>query len=224
MKKSIFIIIFLFLIFNSKVFGQEYFEGELKYKIEYEPLHPNISKNMLETEFGNSFSAYVKEDRYTMIYHATGQIGWMKIIVRLDEGYTYTEFEKNDTIIKSKFGKKKNKLLIFKKNKDDKKEVLGELCESITLDYELEPDAFFPTQKGKYYFNPKYKLNSSLYENYTDGFWNLYVKESKSISIRNEIEYPSIFKSVSEATSITPKKISFEMFEPNKSKVISIKE
>jgi len=62
------------------------------------------------------------------------------------------------------------------------------------------------------------------YKQLTMCFGNLYVKESKSISIRNEIEYPSIFKSVSEATSITPKKISFEMFEPNKSKVISIKE
>ncbi len=223
MKKSILIFSFIFFIFNSNVFGQDYFEGEIKYKVEYESLDNRIPKEMFEKEFGKSFSAYVKEDRYAMVYHATGQQGWMKVIVRLYEGYTYTEFEKSDTISKVKFGKEKNKLLNFIKNKDDKKEVLGELCESITIEYELDPDAFFPTQKGKYYFNPKYKLNSALYKNYTDSFWNLYVKESESISIRNEVEYQSIFKSISEATSIVSKEISFEVFKPNAAKVISEK-
>ncbi len=214
-------LILLFLLLISKSYGQEYFEGQIEYKIEYELLNPNISKDYLYTELGNSFTAYVQEDRYAMIYHGKGQLGWMKIIVRLDQGYSYTEYEKKDTISKTKFGLEKNKLLEFNRNSDNKKEVLGELCESITIEYKpSDPKSFFQTYKGKYYFNPKYKLNSDLYKNYTDGFWNLFVKESKSISIRNETEFYPLFKANQEAVSIDKKKIPTKIFEPNNQKVI----
>ncbi|WP_151894054.1 hypothetical protein [Patiriisocius marinistellae] len=83
------------------IYGQEYFEGEIIYEIEYEPINPNIPKEYLENEFGKSFNAYIKEDRYAMIYHGNGLKGWMKTIVRLDLGYSYTEFEKSDTIAKT---------------------------------------------------------------------------------------------------------------------------
>lgn len=221
MKHLIKLPLFFLFIFISNIYGQDYFEGELKYKIEYKSLSPSISTNFLETEFGNSFSAYVKEDRYAMIYHAKGKQGWMKIIVRLDKGYSYTEFEKSDTITKSKFGNEKDKLLEIKRNSDNKKEILGEYCESITIKYEpTDPKSFFQSFKGRYYFNPKYRLNSKLYKNYTDGFWNLFVQESESISIRNEAEFFPLFKSIAEAISIEQKEISFEMFEPNTSKMI----
>ena len=156
-----------------------------------------------------------------MIYHGTGELGWMKIIVRLDQGYSYTEYEKKDTISKTKFGLEKNKLLEFNHNSDNKKKVLGELCESITMEYQSsDPKSFFQTYRGKYYFNPKYRLNPELYKNYSDGFWNLYVKESKSISIRNEIEFYPLFKTFQEAISIDEKKIPLKTFEPNSEKVI----
>jgi hypothetical protein len=213
---------FFFLILISNVYGQDYFEGEINYKIEYETLNPNIPASYLETELGKSFTAYVKEDRYAMIYHATGQQGWMKIIVRLDQGYSYTEFQKSDTIVKSKFGTENNELIEFKRNLEDKKLVLGELCESITINYKpTDPKSFFQTFRGKYYFDPKYKLNANLYKNYTDGFWNLYVKESESISIRNETEFSPLFRAIQEAISIEIKDTPFSMFEPNVSKIIN---
>jgi hypothetical protein len=211
----------LLLLLISNVYGQEYFEGELNYKIEYQPLNPNIPKEYLETELGKSFTAYVKEDRYAMIYHATGQKGWMKIIVRLDQGYSYTEFEKSDTIVKTKFGIEKAELTAFKRNTDVKKVILDELCESVTIEYKpTDPDSFYQTFKGKYYFDPRHKLNVNLYKNYTDGFWNLFVEESESISIRNETEFSPLFKVVEEATSIEKKETPFAMFEPNELKII----
>ncbi|MBQ4804996.1 hypothetical protein J8L88_19180 [Aquimarina sp. MMG015] len=211
----------LFLLLISNMFGQEYFEGQIEYKIEYEPINPNIPRSYLSTELGDSFTAFVQEDRYTMIYNGKGELGWMKIIVRLDEGYSYTEYEKKDTITKAKFGLEKDKLLEFSRNPDDKKIVMDELCESITINYQpSDPKSFFKTFRGKYYFNPKYKLNSKLYENYTNGFWNLFVKESNSISIRNETEFYPFFKATQEAISIDEKKIPSKIFEPNNSKVI----
>ncbi|WP_299215746.1 hypothetical protein [uncultured Aquimarina sp.] len=200
--------------------GQEYFEGELFYSIQYEPINKSIPVEYLEKEMGTSFSAYVQEDRYAMIYHAEGTQGWMKIIVALKEGYSYTEYEKSDTIIKTKFGTEKEELVEFKRN-TDKKEVLNELCESVTINYKpLEPDAYVEMIKGTYYFNPKYKLNAKFYKNYTDGFWNLFVNEAKSISIRNETEFYPLFKTIQEVTLIEEKKIPDEVFELNASKVI----
>ncbi len=61
--------------------------------------------------------------------------------------------------------------------------------------------------RGKYYFNPKYKLNAKLYSEYTDCFWNLFVKESNAINIRNETEFYPLFKSIQEVTSIVQKNI-----------------
>lgn len=222
MKKTILSISF-FLIFIYSLKAQEFFEGELNYKIEYQSSNESIPNAILEREFGKTFTAFVKEDRYAMIYHAEGKQGWMKVIVRLDEGYTYTEFEKSDTIVKTKFGKESNELIEFKRNPDDKREILGNECESITLQYRPKgSDSFFQEMRGKYYFNPKYRLNPKLYSDHTEGFWNLYVQESESISIRNEIEYFPLFKTIQEVTSIVEKKVDETIFEPNKSKAIKL--
>lgn len=223
-KMKIFKIInsLILLLLVSNIYGQEYFEGEINYKIKYEPINPNIPTNYLETELGKTFTAFVKEDRYAMIYQATGQKGWLKVIVRLDQGYSYTEFERSDTIVKTKFGKQKEELIKFNRNSANKKEILGELCESVSITYKsTDPESFFQMFNGTYYFDPRYKLNKNLYENYTDGFWSLYVEESESISIRNETEFYPLFKAVQEATSITEKQIPFSIFEIDENKVIT---
>lgn len=205
----------------SNVYGQEYFEGEINYEIEYQPVNSNIPKSFLENEIGSSFKAYIKEDKYAMKYNSTGQKGWMKIIVRLDQGYTYTEFEKSNTIIKTKFGNEHESLIEFKRNTEDKKEILGEQCESVTINYETKnPEATHKIVKGKYYFNPKYRINPELYKNYTDGFWNQFFTETESVSVRNEIEYLTLFKVIQEAKSIEKREIPSAMFEPNESKLI----
>jgi len=67
----------------------------------YETLSPDIYVSYLEKEIGTSFTAYIQEDRFAMIYHATGEQGWMKAIIRLDENYTYIEYEKSDVIVKT---------------------------------------------------------------------------------------------------------------------------
>ena len=66
-------------------------------------------------------------------------------------------------------------------------------------------------------------MNKNLYEKYTDGFWNLFVKESESISIRSETAFYPFFKVVQEAISIEIKEMSFSLFEPDESKIINEK-
>ncbi|MGX1929611.1 hypothetical protein [Flagellimonas sp. 2504JD4-2] len=218
MIKKYLLYFFLFAYINSG-YSQDYFEGEIQYKIEYEALNQNISTEYLEKEIGKSFTAHVKEDRYSMIYNADGTNGWMKIIVRLDKGYYYTEFEKQDTITKTKFAPEKRELFLFERNHAEKKEVLDELCESVTIVHHPGEEIPFAQEiRGTHYFSPKYRLNKEKYKDYGNGFWNRYVNESGAISIRNETEYVPFFKSISEAVSIEEKQIPDSLFEPNRDK------
>jgi len=212
---------FFFLLMITTMSGQEYFEGVLEYKVSYESSSEFIPVETLKSEFGTSFTAYVQEDRYAMIFHGTGQFGWMKVIVSLKEGYAFTEFEKSDTIMKTKLNKVQEGLIEFKRNSDNKKLVLNEWCESVTLKYKPSgPDVFYQEHRATHYFNPKYKLNAKLYENYTDGYRNLFVAESNAISIRNEIEFFPLFKQIDEATSIVAKEVPDAMFNLNPAKTV----
>ncbi len=212
----------LFILFySSNTHAQDYFKGVIHYSVSYESLHPNIQKQVLERNLGTSFTAYILEDRYATIYNTKGENGWRKIIVRLDEGYTYTELEKSDTIVKTKFGNSDEKLIDVKKNTKPTKEVLGEQCLSVTLTTEnTDPNAWYTLHSGTYYYSPKYKLNPKLYEDYVDGFWNEYVKRSQAVSIWNKNEFRPYFTSISEATSIEEKEVDKAFFNPNPDKVI----
>jgi len=213
-------LVFVFLsVSNGNT--QEYFEGKIEYMVTYETLSPDIYVSYLEKEIGTSFTAYIQEDRFAMIYHATGEQGWMKAIIRLDENYTYIEYEKSDVIVKTKFGSQDYKFIALRRNLKDQKEVLGELCESVSIEYnDQNSDPFYKNFKGTYYFNPKYKLNTKLYKNYTEGLWNLITEETGTISLRNESEYGNLFKSVEQATAIEQKSIPNAMFEPNAAKKV----
>lgn len=59
---------------------------------------------------------------------------------------------------------------------------------------------------------------NKLRKYYTDGFWNLFVPESQSISIRNKAEFFLCLNLSGEAIFIEQKGISFEIFESNPSK------
>lgn len=209
------------LLFTYSLTGQDFFEGELHYKMEFEALNKNISAEFMAKEYGDSFVAYVKEDRYAMIYNGSGTNGWMKTIVRLDEGYSYTEYEKLDTIVKTKFAPEIDRLVLFERNHKEQKEVMGEICESVTINMLPGEDMpFLKEIKGTHYFSPKYRLNPEKYKDYGSGYWNDYVKESGAISIRNETEYQPFFISTSEAVSIEEKELDDSLFEPNPNKSI----
>ena len=221
MRNTLAIIQLLLFIITINLSAQEYFEGQIDYKIEYESLNENIPEQYLSMVIGDSFSAYIKEDKYLMIYNSKGDLGWSKTIIRLDEGFSYVEYEKSDTIFKSKLSNNSAELIELKKNSETKKSVLGELCHSIRLKYKsTDPNDTFPITDGTFYYNPKYRLNSAKYKDYKTGFWNKFVELSESISIRNEHIYAGLFKSTSVAVNIVEKEISEDMFILDKSKVI----
>ncbi|GHC59018.1 hypothetical protein [Ulvibacter litoralis] len=221
MKKIFLLTQLLLIITVNNLLAQDYFEGQIDFKIEYESLNENISAKYLEYAIGDSFTAYIQEDRYIMIYNSKTEQGWSKSTIRLDEGYSYTEYEKSDTIYRSKLNSSSDILIEIKKHPNQKKMILGEMCPSITLKYEsTDPNTPFKITDGTHYYSPKYKLNSEKYKNFTSGFWNLFVNESESVSIRNEHIYTGFFKSISEATKIQEKKISDDLFTLNSDKIL----
>lgn len=220
--KLLYTLALLFLLLPiSNSYAQEYFEGVITYDVTYESVHPAIEKELLEYTMGSSFTAYILEDRYTSIYNTKGETGWTKVTVRLDEGYTYTEYEKSDTIVKSKFNARSENLISLQKHTSNPKEVMGSMCNYVTMTVEdTDPNVWYTLHTGTYYYSPKYALNPTYYKEYTNGHWNQYVAEAKAVSIYNINEYRPYFTSYSKATAIEEKQIDISFFEPNPKKVV----
>lgn len=211
----------IFLIFAFS-YSQDYFEGEVHFKIDYTSLREDIPKELFSREFGDTLIGYVKERKYIMTTNNKGAIGRTKQIILMDENVLYFESEKLDTIYKYPLDKESSKLIRIHKNKGDNLTILGDECPSLTLDYEItDPNSIFSSKEGKYYYNPKYKLSKEAYSNHKVGFWNLFVNESGAISVRNEVIQKPLYKSVMEAFQIIEKKIPDELFEiDTKNKII----
>ncbi len=221
MRIKVILIKLLILIITGHLSAQEYFEGQIDYKIDYKSMNENLPEILLSQVMGDSFTAYIREDRYVMIYNSKADLGWTKTIIRLDQGYRYIEYENSDTIYKSDLRQNQAKLIELRKDIEETKTVLGETCPSIKLKYEsTDPNAIFKINDGIYYYSPKYKLNADLYKIYNSGFWNKYVELSKAISIRNEHIYEGFFKSISQAVKITESEISDSIFILNENKII----
>lgn len=215
----------LFLLYASVVaYSQNYFEGEIYYHVEYDMLNDKLSKNLLVQEMGDSVAAYIKPDKFLLIYNTKGKFGKKKTIFLLKEGYGYIDFEKSDTIVKFNLSEESGELIKFSRNYRDRRQVLNELCESITIEFKpMGESDFVHERRGKYYFSSKnHRLNPKFYENYKNNFWNLFVQESESISIRKEVEYFPVFKLVQEAYAIVKKEIPDSIFEINQNKHIKL--
>ncbi|RKN80753.1 hypothetical protein [Ulvibacterium marinum] len=220
--KSILPLVIFFLLFSSRaLYSQKYFEGQIEFKIEYDSYTPHLPVEYLKKEFGDSFTAHIKEDKYVIIYNSSAEYGWSKEIVRLDEGYIYLEFEKKDTIVKTPLVENNSTLLEIRKNKKDKRRVLGKKCAYVVLKYETTHPDYPPLIiQGMHYYSTKYKLNPKMYKDYNSGFWNRYVQLAKAISIRNENTYEGLYKSISEATSIKKSIVPDEVFELSPKKLV----
>lgn len=220
------VVIFFLLCTVSDAFSQEYYEGELYYKINYFDVSSEgkLSEQILIKEMGDSLSVYIKEDKFAMIHNTKGKLGAKRTVFLLNEGFGYVDFEKSDTILKINLNEESGKLLRFDKSRDDKRVVLGNLCESLTIEFEsIDKKDLFRKHTGKYYYtSEKYRLNPKFYINYKSNFWNLYVQESGAISLRNEIEYFPLFRFVQEAYASVKRKLPDSIFEINEKKYIKL--
>lgn len=212
MKKLLFFCFLLCLI--NTLHAQEYFEGEVHFKITYTPLLDGLSEELFVRELGDTLIGYVQESRYIMESNTNGAFGKSKVILLLDENIAYTISEKSDTIYKSALNQENNKLLEISRNDNDIKTVLGDECPSINLVIEnVNPSIPYRKSNSTYYYNPKYKLNKKAYAIHKQGYWNRFVDEAGAISVRNESTFEPLYKSVMSAFDIIPKDVPDSLFE-----------
>ena len=205
----------LFIFLNAK--SQEYFEGEVHFKTTYESLLQNVPKELLIQEFGDTLIGYVQENRYIMKSNTSGDSGEQTLLMLMDENSIYFVQEKSDTIYRYPIDKGTEELLDVHKIKDETKVILGDVCPAVVLNTKNnDSESPFTVSLGRYYYNPKYKLNKEAYRNHKSGHWNAFVNESGAISVRNEVRHEPIYKSVMEAFKIIPKKIPDELFDINR--------
>ncbi|WP_430427346.1 hypothetical protein [Maribacter litoralis] len=212
--KILLIVLTTTVFFNAQ--SQEYFEGEVHFKTKYEPLIENVPEELLVQEFGDTLIGYVQEKRYLMKSNTSGATGDQTLIMMMDENLIYYVQEKSDTIFRYPINKVEEELLDIHKIQDETKIVLGDVCPAVILNTKNnDSESPFTVSLGKYYYNPKYKLNKKAYENHKSGHWNLFVNESGAISVRNEVRHEPIYKSIMEAFLILPKEIPDVLFDIN---------
>lgn len=223
MKYKLFGTLLFFLVFSNSMLSQDFFEGEMYFKVSYKSLDKNLaSEKAMISELGDSITSYIKEDKFVLLRNSKGKYGKRKTIFFLEKGFSYVEYENLDTIFKYNIKKKPGILLKFKRN-TEKKYILNNNCESITIEYKPKQskNQFFNKISGEYFFSSsKFKLNSKIYSNYKSNFWNLYVQESGAVSLKSIVKYFPFFESTQEAYAIIKRKLPESIFIVNKDKFI----
>lgn len=205
---------------------QDFFEGEVEFKIEVKALDGRISQSLLEKDVGTSMIGKVKRDKYLMYQNTKGEFGGTKMIFLLSEGVGFLEYEKSDTIYKFSIEENQDSLIDIIVDYENKKTVLEESCSSVNFKYvPKETYGMIEYVDAKYFFNENYKLDKDQYSNHKLNFWNKFVSASNgAISVRNEILTYPLFLTIYEAVKITKKDIPETEFELSKGKTILNKE
>lgn len=222
MKYKLLGVLFLSLIYSKNISSQDYFEGEIYFKVNYKSLDSIASENTMIFQLGDSITSYIKEDKFVLIRNSKGKLGKRKTIFFPEKGFSYVEYENLDTIFRYNLKKKSGMLLKFKRN-TKKKYVLNHDCESVIIEYKPNQSKkeIFSKISGEYFFSTdKFRLNPEVYSNYESNFWNLYVKESGAISLKSKVKYLPFFESTQKVYAIIKRGLSESIFIVDKNKFI----
>lgn len=215
---SIVCFLLIFQFDSSAQSSQEYFEGEVTFVIEYESLDSEVPTDYFYYLFGNSMVGIVQEKRYKTITKSLG-LGVITTYYDLETKRVYMESSESDTVKWYPLDEEPGELISVQRNKEEQKYLFGELRESVTIEY-LPKETFIDRIVGTYYFHPDHKLNKELYANHKYGFWNQFINESGSISIRNESYAYPLFKSIAQVTNIEEREVLDSELEFDKTKIL----
>ncbi len=211
----------VFALFQLSAVAQnssKYFEGEVTFSVEHESINSQIPTDYFYYLFGNSMTGIVKEKRYKTITESLG-MGISTTYYDLEDKKVYMESSESDTIWWYPLDEEPGELVSVQRNKEEKKFLFDGLRESVTIEY-IPNNPNIERIVGTYYFLPDHKLNKELYANHKYGFWNLFINESGSISIRNEMYIYPLAKSISQVTDIEEREVPDSELEFDKTKVL----
>lgn len=221
--KKPYTLLFLFSIsvISPSMLGQEknnYFEGEVTFVINHKSLDPEYSDEYFDFIFGTGMTGIVKEDIYKTIIESEA-LGTLTTYYDLTNKRVYFEESRSDTIKWVPLDEYTGELISVDRNKAERKLLLGALRESVTIEY-IPDDPYVEKITGTFYFNTDHKLNKELYANHKYGFWNLFINESGSISVRNEtVVYPLLI-SIAQVTKIEEREVSRDEFKLDPNKIV----
>lgn len=219
-------LLFLWALMSLKAqeASNEYFEGEVHFRVTTKALDKRIPQEILDRETGTEMIGKVNRDKYLMYQNTGGKLGAVKTILLLEEGIGYVEYANSDTINQFSIEVPPGELLKAQVNEEDHKVILGDTCRSMTFKYTpTNSYGVIEYVEATYYFNPRFKLDKEKYAKHKMSFWNKFVEMGNGgVSVRNEIINYPIYSTTYEATKIIEKAIPEEEFLPNHSKFIKV--
>lgn len=201
------------IIFNCiSINAQIYFEGIVKFSIEYESDSPYLTNDYLETEFGKSMIAKVMNDRYSVEYFSESDLGNLRIIYYLNKGYGLMKYSNVDTLYKIGIDEYPGELIAFEIDSINTKNLLSAECNSVIIKYKSNDTTYYEEVEGRYYYHENFKLNPTNYIKHKDSFWDKFISATGSISVLNEINYVGFYKTFMEVVEIEERQFGNEEF------------
>lgn len=207
------ILVWIVLIFQSctprlKPVQGGYFEGEVRYRVESVSLSPALPNEVVEDILGTEMIGIVREDRYKVMSIAPHR-DTILIYYDMPGRKVYYDYPDRDTIFWYPLDQEPGELIAINRNEKPKEEVLGQMRESVTIRY--SPDSPYVREiEGTYYFDETRRLNKTAYQYHKEAFWHLFVNETGSISIRNDIIAKPLYACLYEAYEVIDRAVSEE--------------
>lgn len=196
-----------------------FFTGVVKFSIDNKSLNNNIPDQVFNDIIGQTMIGIVGANKYKVL--SINSLNDTTVVLYDLKGLKiYYNYPGSDTIFWRRLDQTPGELISIRRNQKPQKEILGEIRESVTIIYQPD-DEYIDRYEGTYFFNTDHKLDKKIYAGHKDSFWNMFVDEAGSISIRNEIFASPLYSSVYEAYEIIERDVSEDEFEMDKNKVIA---
>jgi hypothetical protein len=220
------VVIILALVLVASSFSivtkKEYFEGTITYKKSYKIIHPNVSMNYLEDNYGVK-QVLIYKDGNTKRINLNKRGDTVNVLIfNAKNKRVYGTFDvSSDTFLT--YSALKNDFESYKVKEIEKQRLNG-----LTLNG-FQMDIFFKDKSqnneldsltSKYYYSKKYKLNPKFHEYIKDGF-NNEVTRLYPYLILKSIENDNFLKiETKEMINIQEIKIDNAIFEIDKNKIL----
>jgi hypothetical protein len=196
MKKILFLLLSLFAL--TTAVAQKSFEGDVIYSINIKSNNPNVTTERLTNLVGTVQHYYMKGRNYKNTFNGKASEWQLYLNKKL-----YFKLSGKDTIYWQDVTTNSDSLYKTELKKNDTT-ILGYQCDKLT----------FTCSTGiqVYYFNAQFSVDPNLYHNANYGNWYTYLKNSRSIALK-EVFYKKFYTVTLTATSIAPGKLDDALFQ-----------
>jgi hypothetical protein len=191
--------LFILFIFAITFCYAQSFEGKITYKNSYKSKIPTFTDEQFTAMMGSSQEFNMKGGNYQSSLNGT-LVQWQVYVNK--DNKIYSKFSNSPAVLWNDAAVNSDSVLSAKINKSVI-DILGYKCDELIL----------TCRSGiqKYYFNPKLKIDSNLFQNFKFQNWYEYVSRAKAVPLKMIIDNAQ-FSLESTATEVLPQKIDDALF------------